>query len=135
VAAISSRGPYDSLTPTYCSIPGAAEGQAPGAEFHARFTIRNFSDPLRGKRAIGMVARARDLHIIFARVSANVAAVLLVRGNYAAAWNVFAGFHFSIGHFIFLPSFGFSVRQLGLSGFLVRTAIAGDQTRDCNRDV
>jgi hypothetical protein len=54
-----------------------------------------------------MITRARDLHIIFARVSTNVTAVLLMSGNDAAAWNVFAGFHFSIWHGIFLPSFGF----------------------------
>jgi hypothetical protein len=57
-----------------------------------------------------MAARARDLYIILSRVSTDISAVVLMRWYSAAAWNVFAGLHFSIRHVIFLPSFGFSVR-------------------------
>jgi hypothetical protein len=81
-----------------------------------------------------MIAGARDLHIVISGFPANVAAVVLVRWNDAAAWSVFAGFWFGSWHVISLSSFG-SRKYVGLSSFLVRTAIAGDQTGYRNRDV
>ena len=80
-----------------------------------------------------MVTSARDLHIVFSRVPANVTAVVLMRWNDAAAWHVFARLRLSIWHGIFLPSFFDYV--VGLPGFLVATAIARDQARYRNRDV
>ena len=82
-----------------------------------------------------MIAGARDLYIVFSRVPANITTVLLVRWNHAAAWRVFARLRFSIRHVIFLSFCWFSAKYLGLPGFLIRTAIAPEQTRYRNSDV
>jgi hypothetical protein len=56
-----------------------------------------------------MAAGARDLDIVFSRVPADVAAVVLMGWNDATAWHVFARLQLGIRHFISLLSFLFSI--------------------------
>jgi len=82
-----------------------------------------------------MATRACDLHIVFSRIPADVATVVLMGWNDATAWHVFAWLRLSIGHFISLLSFFDHIVLSVLHCFLFVTAVARNQTRYRNRDV
>jgi hypothetical protein len=94
-----------------------------------------YSSHLCGERALRMVARTRDLNIVFPCVTADVAAVFLMGWNDAAAGHVLASLRLSVWHDIFPFFYQVAGTFVGLPGFLVGTAIARHQTGYRNRNV